>query len=366
MKKIIVVDDTKENLTAARKAAKKFDGCQFVFLNNATKALEMIRNGKDTVDGVITDIFFPKEESVERRYHEEYMNIYDSCKHWDNPYKERVWKTRFAMTDVFRAYGGLITLQCYKLGIPVSIITEMHRHVIRDDSNFNRSVDATSVLSPLIQADFITMKDVINNEHHERYTAGPYVNKTEPEFWEKAINKCLIQNKGNLKKLATKMKELEEERERKRRRKATEPQRIKAYYQKFLSVFSRKKCGFKINNDLKKQLLSYMRPCIKIEDGLMEAPYIIIGKTKYYIEDIRIQNQNIAFILLKHNIRGYCKYDELRIYCFFHGQKQEKTIADYKYNLNIPRFGEIKTSEDGIWVELKVWDGELSPVEFSF
>ena len=52
--KLIIVDDTVENLTAAKKAANDFPEHEFVFTNSAAEAIKML----PSADGVITDLFF--------------------------------------------------------------------------------------------------------------------------------------------------------------------------------------------------------------------------------------------------------------------------------------------------------------------
>lgn len=57
MTKFLIVDDTTENLDAAKEAAKQFPEHEFVFTNSATEALQQLPE----VDGIITDLFFPSE-----------------------------------------------------------------------------------------------------------------------------------------------------------------------------------------------------------------------------------------------------------------------------------------------------------------
>jgi len=55
--KFIVADDTIENLTAAKEAAKNFPEHEFVFTNSAVEAFKLLPDA----DGVVTDLFFPPE-----------------------------------------------------------------------------------------------------------------------------------------------------------------------------------------------------------------------------------------------------------------------------------------------------------------
>lgn len=55
--KILVVDDTKANIEAAKVASKEFPQHEFAFMTSANEAFEKIEN----FDAVITDLFFPEK-----------------------------------------------------------------------------------------------------------------------------------------------------------------------------------------------------------------------------------------------------------------------------------------------------------------
>ncbi len=209
LKRILVIDDLKKNLETAMLASENFVGdkkpIEFIFLNSASTAFRELDKGG--IDGVVTDLFLPREDSLELKFNE-YINVFDKCDLRFNPYKMRKAHDRLVLTySPFAAYGALIALNCFKWEIPIVIITNMHRHIenvdnwiIRgrtcgsvDEGDPARNADATLILAPLIEKRFLNIKDIMKNYHPLHYLGGYGVDKCEKKIWIRAIAMCLKQ-----------------------------------------------------------------------------------------------------------------------------------------------------------------------------
>lgn len=91
--KILIVDDTVENLEAAKEAAKTFPEHKFRFMNLAKEAIETL----NSVDAIITDLFFPDEGHKEDFVDEEGLGML-----YNDYYKSMVANPIF--NDIVRSY----------------------------------------------------------------------------------------------------------------------------------------------------------------------------------------------------------------------------------------------------------------------
>jgi hypothetical protein len=290
--KILIVDDVPKNLKKAREASKKISrrDYKFVFLSSAFEALSEIINAKEgDIRGVVTDLFFPREDGMSEGY-KEYIQLYDSCDQRENPYKLRVQHNRNVLTESpFAAYGAVIALQCFKWGIPVTLVTTMHRHIHnidewirhqrttgpigKEDPDWN--ADATLILSPLIEKKFFSLEDALNNYHPERYIATTW----QPDKpWLAAIEMCLKQETRDYR---TRIFAEEKARQDKEHQERLE---IELELERRENLLSKEVCGFEITDDLRKQLLPYARKGMEFDNREIKiiSPEVAFITTEYY------------------------------------------------------------------------------------
>jgi len=342
-RKILIVDDTAENLKAAREAVKGFPDHKFVFLNNATEVLAEIETGG--ISGVVTDLFFPREKGAEKSY-EEYVAAYDSSNHSINPYKARVEHNRLILTaSPFAAYGGLIALRCFTYEVPIVIVTSIHRHrdnidawimgrVTKervDDKEPTRIADGTLILAPLIDRGFLSMNNVLENSHPPYYMGGHSTDKTIKETWVHAIKMCLSQEtEDNRPRLRKEQEQRAQEWEERQKREQTERE----------SAIDKEIGDVKVSDSLRQQLMPYL------------------GKT------IKIVSPDIAFVVTsrsEYGTSGGCGYwSQLR--CLFYGEEELQewqwrdrySASNDKPWLSVQGLGEIKTCTNGGSVNVEV------------
>lgn len=244
--RILIVDDTRENLDAAKKAALSFPEHEFIFTNSAKEAADMI----DSVDMVISDLFFPDENHndgsnlddayaiyrsrMDDRIFEKVIDYYyggdrsrahgklaDACallaegtiRHaveslikfflnskWG---KDNVGKYQAVLNnlpDPQFAYGGALILFAKELGKKHCLVSSIHRHAGNYQSTAG-AIDAMTVLLPLMAENIVTVEQVQfdGNEsltylgHDEIYQIGEDEGKTNSLVWEEAIRRSLQQ-----------------------------------------------------------------------------------------------------------------------------------------------------------------------------
>jgi CheY-like chemotaxis protein len=62
-KRIAIVDDTPENIEAAKEAVKKISGIEFTFCNSASEILQLISDHQNPFDLIITDLCMETEDA---------------------------------------------------------------------------------------------------------------------------------------------------------------------------------------------------------------------------------------------------------------------------------------------------------------
>lgn len=252
--KIMIVDDTAENLEAAKKASVDFSEHKFFFTNLARKALEMIM----TMDAVITDLFFPSEDcgGLLGELYENYKTEMDNPiffkvvdEYYGGDWNKAVQKRedaialmkdgtiRHAVDGLIRIfkdrmktdwsewgikingenikkykkilqnlpapefpYGGVLILEAKKQGKFHCLVSDIHRHA-GEYKDAVGSIDAMTLLIPLMGAGIITVEQArVDGEGSVTYIGGDEIweigkdkRKTSPEVWIRAIENCIVQ-----------------------------------------------------------------------------------------------------------------------------------------------------------------------------
>lgn len=201
--KLIIVDDTIENLNAAKEAAGKFHEHEFVFTSSAHEALGLLTHA----DGVITDLFFPSEDgastSVQYARYVAMMEEVESLPTFTEVVKDYYNGERFkakkrlkfarsfltdgtirdALEDLVATvrgwgddvsryvnrlenlpapqlpYGTAVMLAAKQFGKKSVMVTDMHRHA-GGYSTPSDSFDAMVLLLPLMAEGILTVKEV--------------------------------------------------------------------------------------------------------------------------------------------------------------------------------------------------------------
>lgn len=241
--KIIIVDDTQENLDAARIASSKFPDHQFLLVGNASEAAAELAN----VDGIITDLFFPQEEGYRSDSHymaymsrmttespvfKEVVDVYYDG--WFRQAEEKLDDVLGLLKDgtirvaverliaLFERrgsqssaqeyrellknlpdpqfpYGAGLMLKAKNLGKRCCLVTYLHRHAggYKDAVG---ALDGMILLFPLIEAGILTVKQA----KHDGYDSLTYLGgasiwsygKESPYVWAEAIRLLEMQKTG--------------------------------------------------------------------------------------------------------------------------------------------------------------------------
>lgn len=132
--KILIVDDEKKNLEAARKAAEDYSEHEFKFTHSAQEAKECLQ----LCEGIITDLFFANfsEMGDINEDYDIYLNKLSFCTGDEKESPEK-------------ALGALLFEWAYEFKKCKVLITDSHRHfyrIIGFDKNVHNNV---AILRPL-------------------------------------------------------------------------------------------------------------------------------------------------------------------------------------------------------------------------
>ena len=251
--KILIADDTAENLEAAKKASKNFPEHEFFFTNLARKALKMLKN----MDAVITDLFFSDEghnenDELSEAYQsycsqigkgamfDEVYNYYykslgynsamralkdtllllqdgttrkiveNKISHYEKEgYMEWADEQRKKLQNIPAPqfpYGGAIMLKAKELGKSHCLISDIHRHT-QNGITAVSAADAMIILLPLVANKVLSFKEVELDGGYDKYNDEDgkdslfymghdkiRMGKDDSVAWDQAIKKILAQN----------------------------------------------------------------------------------------------------------------------------------------------------------------------------
>ena len=248
--KLIVVDDTVENLNAAKEAARSFPEQEFVFTSSASEALTLLPDA----DGVVTDLFFPPEGHMELEspLFMPYNNFYGATSEagYEPAFGEVVnsyyrgdehmardkhlaaldlinkGTIRGALEDLIRVivrqgrsadaeeyrvklknlpplqfpYGAALMLAAKKIGKRHVLVSDIHRHA-GDFKSASSAVDAMVLLLALIAKGIMNIEEVTyDGKNSHTYLGSDRIRelagevrpaKTSPAVWVEAIRLAL-------------------------------------------------------------------------------------------------------------------------------------------------------------------------------
>lgn len=241
--KILVADDSPENLVAARKAAENFPEIKFVFASSARGAVTLLGE----VDAVVTDLFFPDEDHKQDKTLGPLYERYCVAINWRNPVvnelnasyysqvglsimkrlqevqnflKEGVvggvverLMSHMSKKDPSKAqkfqkeldegqhkecpYGAAIMLGAKALGKKHCLVSDIHRHAT-DAWSTSGAIDAYLLLMPLISEGVLTLeqvkwdgRDSLVYLGHDEIPAEE--GKADPRVWIDAFSRVLAQ-----------------------------------------------------------------------------------------------------------------------------------------------------------------------------
>jgi len=245
--RILITDDTNENLEAARQAAKGFPEHEFVFSNSAKETVALL----NTVDAVITDLFFPDEnhygtdlgdayesyclevrpsdiyEKVVEGYYsrdrdranealnnaidllcdgtirgaiEGWINYYEHGRYAD---KERADEYRERLKSLPAPqfpYGAAVMLLAKELGKRHCLVSNIHSHQL-ECKDAASAIDGMILLLPLMSSNIISIEEArCDGDGSLTYIGGDEVyrrtkqrSKNNPAVWAEAIRRILAQ-----------------------------------------------------------------------------------------------------------------------------------------------------------------------------
>lgn len=236
MKKIIIVDDTNENLEAAKQAALQFPEHEFMFTTSANEAFKML----PSADAIVTDLFFKEiatgelaseyESYIEQVVPEKllpYEMIADYSKRMDaslevlktgipenaiknvnlgRGYEEQVSKMISELKPEF-PFGGAIMRSAKRQGKKLCLVSNVHRHA-SNHSNSTSSSAGVVLLAPLLE-DILTADQLLYDgegsltymggdeiyKHDKEIEEGKWqrTGKTDVNVWVEAIRRLLAQ-----------------------------------------------------------------------------------------------------------------------------------------------------------------------------
>lgn len=246
---VLIVDDSTENLEAAKQAAENFPEHEFRFTNSAKEAVGAITE----TDAVITDLFFPDEGHADGGELDWYYSTYRS-KMLDNPafsevvrsyYDGKQWKAeenldnalalledgtirraveglvqlydrRARLDQYFKKYadeyrerlrnlpasqfpyGGALILRAKELGKRHCLVSDIHRHA-GDYKDAPSAIDGMVLLLPLMGEGIISVEQVkYDGRESLTYLGSDEVHhtgkgKNDPVVWTEAIRRTLAQ-----------------------------------------------------------------------------------------------------------------------------------------------------------------------------
>lgn len=225
MRRIIVVDDKRENLEAAKQAAKEFPEIEFEFLTSASQGLRRLED--PLVDGIITDLFFPPEQDEEllREYGSyiqkvrrspKFPDIVKECYYdqWEKANKKvedlvQVMKEGNSRAPLEREikrqeaegfnpeplrthlanlpeerqfpYGGVLMLRAKALGKRHVLITDLHRHA-GEFLDMEDAIDGWFLFLPLMEEEIMTLEEVDSDRGRAYIGDGELSNVYSAEY----------------------------------------------------------------------------------------------------------------------------------------------------------------------------------------
>lgn len=252
--KIIIVDDTTENLEAAKNASKAFSGHEFRFFSSANEAVEALKSA----DGIISDLFFVTEEcnkSLKSLYESYKMEMnhsvfYEVVEKYYGGNRRRAENKkadavalledgtiRYAVEELIAffknrmqqgrskyeremdaeniqkfekvlknlpapqfPFGGALIREAKKRGKAACLVSDIHRHA-GEYKDAVGAIDGMALLIPLMGAGVFSVEQgMIDGEGSVTYIGGDQIwelgkweRKTSPEVWKKAIENCIAQ-----------------------------------------------------------------------------------------------------------------------------------------------------------------------------
>lgn len=240
--RILIVDDTPENINAAQIASKNFPQHEFVFMTSAEKAFGQIEN----FDAIVTDLFFKEDPSGELKIaYDVYTDeVHDSTR--INELRARAGSYvdikgleetvdllkngipamairntlagsgRFTEERIFDEisklqkefpFGGALMIRAKELGKSHCLVTSIHRHA----GSFNdaaTSIHGVILLIPLMNKKITTVEQTVyDGQDCLTYMGSDEIckfdtkiegswkrtGKTDPKVWNEAIHRVLAQ-----------------------------------------------------------------------------------------------------------------------------------------------------------------------------
>lgn len=253
--KMIIVDDTVENLDAAKNASKNFFGHEFLFFTSAVEAVDALEGA----DAIISDLFFPPEDcsGLLGELYEDYKSEMDHPiffrvvdEYYGGDWNRGVSKREDAIAllrdgtikrpvqrllDFFKKrkqqsrskyeremdaesiqkygeilqnlpapqfpYGGALILEAKKRGKAACLVSDIHRHAgeYKDSAS---AIDGMVLLIPLMGAEVFSVEQGrLDGKESVTYIGGDQIwelgkweRKTSPEVWRRAIENCIAQS----------------------------------------------------------------------------------------------------------------------------------------------------------------------------
>ncbi|MFZ5932575.1 MAG: hypothetical protein ACOYT7_00600 [Patescibacteria group bacterium] len=245
--RILIVEDSTENLEAAKQAAVEFPEHEFSFTSSAKEAIVKMAE----VDAVITDLFFPNEGHEDGGELDMLYALYRS-KMVDNPAFDEVVRSYYKgdesranekladalglledgtirnavkrlicffegegnkeWADMYRKklknlprpqfpYGGAIVLKAKKIGKRICLVSDIHRHA-ESYKNAADAIDGMMLLLPLIGEGIISVEQATYDGRNSlTYLGSDEIaetdkgrgEKSDAAVWAEAIRRILAQ-----------------------------------------------------------------------------------------------------------------------------------------------------------------------------
>lgn len=244
---ILIVDDTAENLEAAKQAAANFTEHKFRFMNSAKEAAAAISE----VDAIITDLFFPDEGHeddgvlaalyLDYRCGVSYGQAFDQVEkeYYGGNQRQANWKLNDVLglledgtmqkaienlVEFFEGrgylrdqesakkhrarlqslptpqfpYGGALMLCAKELGKRHCLVSDIHRHA-GSYEDVSDAIDGMILLLPLIEKGVVSVKQATaDGKGSLTYLGSDEIRqagkrKSDPAVWAEAIRRTLKQ-----------------------------------------------------------------------------------------------------------------------------------------------------------------------------